>query len=63
MVRQAPMRQNRKQFLLIKVADETQIAAHGIERHVAFALDRSITITQLPKQGLYDVLVRNALVI
>ena len=56
------MGQNLEQLLFVEVADETKIAAHGVEGRITLTLGRSIAITQFPKQGLHDFLVRNALV-
>ena len=57
------MGEDSEQTLFVEVADEAQVATHGVECHIALTLHRSIAITQLEKQGLHDVLVRNALVI
>ena len=55
------MRHYGKEFLLVKVADEAQVAAHCVKSHVALTLDRSIAITQFPEQGLHNLFVRNAM--
>ena len=57
------MGEDHKELLLIEVANEAQIAAHGVEGCITFSFGRSVAIAQFPEQSLNNLVVGNALVI
>ena len=50
------MGKNLEKLLLIEIADESQITAHGVKGRIALTLSRRIAITQFPEHRLNNLL-------